>query len=101
MRLKSYDQQRLKLFVPRTKSRSAGFDEEAPGKKDESDWAVFTFPVRLFGPNKTKSIEPGTNDFQSFTLQAPNAFAATGFLVSQDDINRKVDTVAMSGMNEV
>lgn len=101
LNLKPYDQDRLKLYIPKSTSRSAEFETTRGEEKDETDWTVFTFPVRLLGPNKSRSLSPGVNDLQSFTLTAPDTFAAKGFLITKNDINRKLDTATMRGVNEV
>lgn len=101
LNLKPYDQDQLKLYVPKSASRSAGFEgNERGGDQDETDWTVFTFPIRLQGPNKSRSLASGSNDFQSFTLEAPEGFAAKSYLITRNDINRKSNTATMRGMNE-
>ncbi|MEJ1237372.1 caspase family protein [Chryseolinea sp. T2] len=100
LNLKPYDQDRLKLYVPKSGSRSIEFQAPKTGDRDESEWAVFTFPIRLLGPNKSRSLSSGTNDFQSFTLNAPDNFSAKSYLITRNDINRKATTANMRGMNE-
>ncbi|MGC3944734.1 MAG: caspase family protein [Chryseolinea sp.] len=101
LNLKPYDQDRLKLFTPKSGSRSVEFEDKTrTSDQDETDWTVFTFPIRLLGPNKARSLSSGTNDFQSFTLEAPGGFTAKSYLITRGDINRKSNTATMRGMNE-
>ena len=100
LNLKPYDQERLKLYIPKSRSRSVEFEDQEREERDQTEWAVFTFPIRLAGPNKARSLSSGINDLQSFTLEAPAGFAAKSYLITGNDINRKMSTATMRGINE-
>lgn len=97
-----YKQEPLKLDIPVQRNRNVenargvGVDTlDTEGNAEErSDWTVFTFPIRIVGPHKEKTIAGGGEvDFSSFTLQAPATFAARAFAATGNDQQQKLQTV--------
>ncbi|PWN58033.1 caspase family protein [Chryseobacterium viscerum] len=56
-------------------------------KPPEADWAVFNFPIRIIGPNKSKILKAGTPAaFDAFEISAPDNFEGFVTAVSGSDI---------------
>jgi len=56
-------------------------------KPPEADWAVFNFPIRIIGPNKSKILKAGTPAiFDAFEISASGNFEGFVIVVSGSDI---------------
>ena len=68
----------------------------------QTGWAVFDFKFRIVGPNKEKTLAPGTvTDFSLFSIETPEGFTAQDFAAINDDILRKQRAAKPRGADEV
>ena len=92
LELENFKQENLELDE---KPASRGGTRGMGSRKDtatteEDDWTVFTFKIRIAGPDKKKKLEPGRkNDFAAFNIDVPEGIHATAFAVTGDDIKAK------------
>ena len=104
MDLQRFRQPNLELDdKPNLKFRDSdiGFARSNDNVGDQSDWTVFTFKIRLIGPDKAQQLTAGkTADFSAFTVDVPQGFKATAFAVSGDDQLRKLGKVGLRGMDD-
>ena len=72
------------------KFKSAELDEDDETKKEEHDWNVFDFKIRIIGPAKEKLVNANEEvEFPAFTISAPEGFSARVFTATGDDQKRK------------
>lgn len=91
--LDHFDQPSLQLQNLNYKSAAAGTElfkgagSPFTQKPSEADWAVFNFPIRIIGPNKSKILKAGTPVvFDAFEISAPGNFEGFVTAVSGSDI---------------
>lgn len=87
---------------PNIQLREIGLNKATPPDNvgDETDWTVFTFKIRLVGPNKSQELEPGkAADFTAFTVEVPDGFGAHAFAVTGNDQQKKLHTASLRGID--
>lgn len=79
-----------------------GFARDQDNLGDQTDWTVFTFKIRLIGPNKFKILEPGNHaDFPGFSVDVPPGFTANAIAATGDDLQRKLSHASRESDQEI
>ena len=84
------------------KFKSAELDEDDDNQKEEHDWNVFDFKIRIAGPAKEKLLTAReAAQFPAFTISAPEGFSARVFTATGDDQKGKSRSFRINdGSNE-
>ncbi|MEO5996726.1 MAG: caspase family protein [Chitinophagaceae bacterium] len=95
--LDRYKQESLELDSSITRGER-GIDVLAEGNaEEETDWTVFTFPLRIVGTNKQRILKQGVPaEFLAFKIEVPVGFTATAFAATGNDLQQKLKTVTGS-----
>ena len=92
--LQRFKQPNLELDDEVNQNFRGGDDMELVRSQDnlgqQADWTIFTNKIRIVGPRKEKTLKAGIPaDFSAFKVSVPEGFAAKGFAVTGDDLERK------------
>lgn len=100
--LSLYQQKSLELDTLREINRESTKSlETSENTENQTDWTVFDFKFRIVGPNKEKTLVPGSLiDFSAFTIEVPQDFSAKAFAVTHDDVLRKQQSNTLRGVDE-
>lgn len=98
--LERYQQDSLELDpqdLPERNRTRGGSEPKSIGlqsTESKDDWTVFTFPIRIVGPEKDKAIKGGkSNDFGAFSIEAPASFNANAYAATGSDLQMRLRTL--------
>jgi pimeloyl-ACP methyl ester carboxylesterase len=98
--LSRYRQDSLELDPEPTRAIDKGLVTN-DSLENELDWTVFDFKLRIVGPNKEKTLVPGsTTDFSQFAIETPEGFTAQAYAATNDDILRLQRITTAKGVDD-